>query len=123
MTGAPDDSELGRRARQARARAVVRGWEYRQRRHAKGVWFRLRRLLAGARLVYAIGADEARTLIAEGFAPEPAGLELAPPRTILVVPEARARAIAGALPVRPRLIAELLGYENLVLVPFGSAAR
>jgi hypothetical protein len=37
------------RARSVRARAAVRGWQYRQRHLAAGVCFRLRRVLADAR--------------------------------------------------------------------------
>lgn len=45
---------MRRRAAAVGSRAAVRAWEYRQRMHAKGVWFRLRRLLAESSAVYAI---------------------------------------------------------------------
>ncbi len=45
---------LERRAVQVYARAAVRAWEYRQRHHARGVWGRLRRLLAFSSKAYAI---------------------------------------------------------------------
>jgi hypothetical protein len=35
-----------RRVREQHARMLVRSLDYRQRRHARGVWFRLRRVLA-----------------------------------------------------------------------------
>ena len=38
---------LERRVRQYRSRMLIRAFDYRQRHHAGGVWFRLRRLLAG----------------------------------------------------------------------------
>jgi len=38
-----------RRNRKQRARVLARSLDYRQRRHARGVWFRLRRVLAGTR--------------------------------------------------------------------------
>jgi hypothetical protein len=97
---------------------LVRAYEYRQRRHARGVWFRLRRLLALAREAYAVPRDEAERLIAEGLQPDPVGRELGPPKTILVVPPDRATRIASARPLAVRLSAELLAAECLVLVPF-----
>ena len=42
-----------RRLRQLRSRVLVRAWDYRQRNHARGVWFRLRRVLAEASQAYA----------------------------------------------------------------------
>ena len=44
---------LRRRAAEVRARSAIRRWEYRQRHNAKGTWFRLRRVLADARQVFA----------------------------------------------------------------------
>ena len=107
-----------RRLRELRSRVVVRAFEYRQRRHARGVWFRLRRLLAFAREAYAVSRDDAEGLIAEGLQPDPVGRELGPPKTILVVPPDRAARVASARPLAVRLSAELLAAECLVLVPF-----
>lgn len=111
-------SSLERRLRQQRSRVLVRSRDYRQRRHARGVWFRLRRVLADAAAVHAIPADEARKLIAEGCRPEPVGQELEPPKLIVFVPAGRITQIetARALPVR--LGAELLGAECLALSRF-----
>ena len=39
---------LHERARRIHERALIRAWEYRQRNHSKGVWYRLRRLLVDA---------------------------------------------------------------------------
>jgi hypothetical protein len=97
---------------------LVRAFEFRQRRHANGVWFRLRRLLASASEAYAVSCDEADRLIAEGRRPEPVGRELAPPRLVFVVPASRAAGIPSARPLAVRLSAELLSAECLVLVPF-----
>jgi len=70
-----------RRLRELRSRVLVRAWDYRQRRLARGVWFRFRRVLAAANEVYALPPDEARRLVAEGCRPEAVGLELEPPRS------------------------------------------
>jgi hypothetical protein len=109
---------MERRLRELRSRALVRSWDYRQRRHARGVWFRFRRALAAAREVYALPPDEARRLVAEGCTPEPVGLELEPPRLLLFVPAERAASIPSARPLAVRLSAELLSAECLALVPF-----
>ena len=52
-----------RRIRERRARMLERSSEYRHRSHARGVWFRLRRVLADASAAFVISEDEARTLI------------------------------------------------------------
>ena len=107
-----------RRLRELRSRVLVRAFDYRQRRHARGVWFRLRRVLAFASEAYVLPRDEAGRLIAEGHVPEPVGRELEPPRVILYVPRERVAAIASARPVAVRLSAEVLSAEFLALVPF-----
>lgn len=109
-----------RRLREFRSRVVVRAFEYRQRRHAHGVWYRLRRLLAAAGEAYALARADAEGLIAEGYEPQPVGRELEPSRTILVVPVERVRRLASVRPLAVRLSAELLSAESLVLVPFRS---
>lgn len=113
MTGSQE-----RRLGEQRSRVLVRSWDYRQRRHARGVWARLRRALAGAREVYALPPDEAERLVAEGCRPEPVGLELEPPRVLLVVSAERVAQIRSARPLAVRLSAELLSAECLALVPF-----
>jgi len=109
---------LLRRLRELRSRVLVRDFDYRQRRLARGVWFRLRRVLAFASEAYVLPRDEAGRLIAEGHVPEPVGRELEPPRVILYVPRERVAAIASARPVAVRLSAEVLSAEFLALVPF-----
>jgi hypothetical protein len=112
----------GRRLRELRSRVVVRAFDYRQRRHARGVWFRFRRLLAFAKEAYAIPRDEGERLIAEGYRPEPVGRELEPERVVLFVPAARVGAIATAQPLAVRLSAEVLSVECLALVAFEAEA-
>lgn len=122
MTRAEAIAVLQARARGARARASVRSWEYRQRHRAKGAWFQLRRLLAATDTAWRLPEEDARRLLAEGYEPAPAGSLLEPPKLILVVPEARLRAIAGRVPVDLRLGPELLAARFLGLVPFRPAA-
>jgi hypothetical protein len=99
---------------------LVRAFDHRQRRHARGVWFRLRRVLTFASEAYALPRDEGERLIAEGHQPEPVGHELAPPRLILFVPRERVTRTASARPLAVRLSAEVLSTECLALVPFGT---
>ncbi len=106
------------RVRRYRQRAVVRAWQYRQRHHAHGVWFRLRRLLTGASAAYAISLGDVEALLAEGFACEPVAGELASPRVIVVVPEDRVARLASAQSLPVGLGAALLAAEYLVLTPF-----
>jgi hypothetical protein len=109
---------LNRRVADLRRRVLVRSWEYRQRHHARGVWFRLRRLLADASAAFAISDDEARALVAEGFRIEAVGRALEPPKVILFAPADRVRRLASARPVPVRLGRELLEAEYLVLTRF-----
>ncbi len=113
MTG-----DLERRIRQARSRVAVRAWAYRQRHHAKGVWMRLRRVLADAQSAYAIPGNEVERLLAEGFRAEPVGQELEPPKVVLFVPAERAARISGAREIPVRLEVALLEAPALVLVRF-----
>ena len=111
-------SALDRRLRAFQSRVLVRGWDYRQRRHARGVWFRLRRVLADTRAAWAIPRAEADRLLAEGFLPEPVGHELAPPKLIVFAPADRIARIAGARPLAVRLGAGLLQADCLALSRF-----
>jgi hypothetical protein len=112
---------LERRVGELRRRVLLRSWEYRQRDHARGVWFRLRRLLADASGAFVIPAEEASTLLAEGFRAEPVGQALEPPKVIVFVPAARVARIASARPVPVRLGRELLEARHLALTPFETA--
>jgi hypothetical protein len=100
---------LQQRARQYRSRMLIRAWDYRQRRHARGVWFRLRRLLAGTSHAYVISENDAEQLRAEGLRVEPAGLEIEPPKVIVVAPAPRVTALASAQEVPVSLGGDLLG--------------
>ncbi len=114
----PHSSVLELRARRIRANAAVRSWEYRQRHHAKGTWFRLRRLLTDARECWKIAGTEAAKLLAEGYTPEPVGHELEPRKTILVLSRGRLEAIADREQIRVSLSAAFLAADCLVLIPF-----
>lgn len=113
---------LERRVREQRARVLVRSFDYRQRHHARGVWFRLRRVMADAGGAYVIAEDEARRLITEGHRAEPVGQELEPPKLIIMASSARIAQIASAQPVPMRLSGELLAAECLALSPFETIA-
>jgi len=110
--------DLERRARQVRSRVAVRAWEYRQRHHAKGVWMRLRRILADAQAAYVIPVGEAERLIMEGSRPETVGRELEPPKVILFLPAERVARLTGAREIPVRLEVELLEAPALALVRF-----
>lgn len=114
---------LERRVRQLRSRMIVRSWDYRQRRHARGAWFRLRRVLADARAAYVIPCDAARMLIAEGRQAEPVGGELEPPKLIVFVHAERLARIPSARPVPLRLGGELLAAGCLALTPFDTPSQ
>lgn len=113
---------LERRLRQMRSRWLVRSWDYGQRRHARGVWFRLRRVLADASEAYDLPREEAEALVAAGYRAEPVGHELEPPKLIVFVPVARIAQIANARTLAVRLSAEPLAAEWLALVPFDSSS-
>jgi len=109
---------LEKRVRAARSRAAVRAWEYRQRNHAKGTWYRLRRLLADASVAYDLTEHAARQLLAEGHKPEPVGEQMEPPKTILCVPGERIDTIVDKRPIPVRLGADFLMARYVALVRF-----
>jgi hypothetical protein len=109
---------LHRRARLIRERELVRGWEYRQRDHAKGVWYRFRRVLVDAAEAWVIDDRDADRLAALGRAALPVGAELQPPKRIFFV---TAEELAGAPSRRRvplRMAGELLEARNLALIAF-----
>jgi len=118
VRGSAAQDALEVRARKVRTRAAIRAWEYRQRHHAKGVWFRLRRLLALSASAWSIPEAEADRLLAEGYEPDPVGALLEPPKVLLVVPEDRLSKVADHTAVPLRLGSELLAARFLALVPF-----
>ena len=77
---------LERRVRQYRSRMLIRAFDYRQRHHAGGVWFRLRRLLAETSQAYVVSENEAAQLRQEGFRVEPVGGELLSAACLVLVP-------------------------------------
>jgi hypothetical protein len=109
---------LERRARELRARAIIRSWEYRQRHHARGVWFTLRRVLADASAAFVISSEDSATLVAEGNRVEPVGQALDPPKVILFAPAERLARLASAREVTVRLSREVLEARHLALTPF-----
>lgn len=110
---------LHRRARQARARAQVKRWQYCQRHHAQGTWHLLARLLADSRAVFVVSESESEALGSEGIAAEAVGAMLEPPRTIRFVPEARIARLESRREIPVRLGPELLAARHLVLSRFG----
>jgi hypothetical protein len=113
---------LERRIRELRSRVLVRSWDYRQRRHARGIWFRLRRLLADASQAYAITRQDADVLVAEGYRVAPVGREIEPTKLIVFAPAARMAEVASRRPLAVRLSAELMRADCLALVPFRDEA-
>jgi hypothetical protein len=110
---------LERRARRVRARASVRQWEYRQRRHAKGVWVRLARLLADASHAWEIDGATANQLVAEGCQVESVGLELEPEKTLIVLSSKHPDpAGVGIRPIPVNVGAELLAARHVALRRF-----
>ena len=96
----------------------MRAWEYRQRNLARGVWGRLRALLADSARVCVISDADADALEASGERPAAAAGELAPQRRWYVIPAARLESLASRREITVRLSAELLAAPNLALVPF-----
>ena len=107
---------LHERARRANERAVIRAWEYRQRHHAKGVWFRFRRALADAAEAWILSEGEAALLEKRGHAPLPVGLELVPPKRLFFLSRKELEAISERRLVRTRLSTEVLLAGSLALI-------
>lgn len=109
---------LERRVTEQRARVLVRCWNCRQRHHARGVWFRLRRVLAGASAAFVVAADDAAALLAEGYRADPVGDALEPRKVIVFTSAARVARIRSAREVPVRLGPDVLEADHLVLTPF-----
>jgi hypothetical protein len=114
---------LHRRAREIRARLAVRAWEFRQRHHAKGVWFRLRRVLADTEFAFAIDDADADALAREGGAELQVGRELAPAKRLYLVDRERAERLSSRVPLVVRIGMDLLAARNVALVPFEGVAK
>lgn len=99
-------------------RLAVRAWEYRQRHGSKGVWDRLRFVLALSEHAFAIDDAMAASLTAQGHRPHAVGAELEPQRMYVVLAAEDARCVAGAQEIAVRLDAEFLGHAKVALVLF-----
>lgn len=117
MTDGPLE-RMEARARAVRARATVRRWEYRQRNHAAGAWFHLRRVLADAKAAYAVSDEEASQLVADGYRPEACGRELSPEKLILFVDEARLPSLQSRRAIPLALGPDLLTATAVILLAF-----
>jgi hypothetical protein len=109
------------RLREIHARAAIQKWNYRQRNHAAGVWFRLRRVLADAKDAYVISPEDAATLIAEGYVAEPVGAELSPEKTLIFADGDRIDRLVSKNPILVRLSPDFLTSPAVALVPFDPA--
>ena len=111
-------ASLHERAKRIRERALVLAWEYRQRDHAKGTWFRLRRTLVDAAEAWVISSEDGELLVGRGVEPSPAGLALEPRKRLFFVDPT----VLATLPSRRRIAvglnAELLGARDVALVAF-----
>jgi hypothetical protein len=114
----PAVEKLRARAEAVRSRALVRRHELRQLPYARGAWFRLRRLLAGATRALVVSPEQIEALRREGLAPSPVGAELHPEKAIICVTADRALGLTVVRELRPALSAELLAATHLVLVSF-----
>jgi hypothetical protein len=113
---------LRERVRRIHERTLIRAWEYRQRNHAKGVWYRFRRVLVDAAQAWVIGDLEADRLERDGRVPLPVGAELAPPKRLFFLTEQELVALSDRRMVPVRLCAELLQARNLALIRHRGAA-
>ena len=110
--------KLTQRASAMKHRAALMGFEYRQRNHANGVWFHLRRALADSRRAYTISESVAQELLLEGAQKVEAGERLEPPKVIFVVSEKRMKAVSEKHPIAVRLGPEFLTAQFIALSPF-----
>ena len=108
---------LHARVRRIRERTLIRAWEYRQRHHSKGVWFRLRRVLVDAGQAFIISPEQADQLEAAGHLPLPVGQEIEPQKRMFFISAQRLSELSSARSIRVGLCAELLESRNLALVP------
>ena len=115
---------LENRLRLVRSRATVRAWEYRQRNHAKGTWYRLRRLLADASVAYALTERAARELLAEGHRSEPVGEQMNVTRLRLESDQTflEARTNRGGLTIPAQELAARLLHCGVCAVLFPASA-
>lgn len=106
------------RLRKMKQRLAVRAWEYRQRATSKGVWDRLRALLALSERALALDADAAEALVRAGARPHPVGAALEPPRQYFVLRPADASLVSGGREIPVRLDSGFLDEPRVALVLF-----
>ena len=113
---------LHRRERAIREAVLIRAWKYRQRNHAGGAWYRLRRTLVDAAEVWVLDESGAELLERAGSKALAVGSELIPAKSMYVITRAQLEAIPNRRPIAVRLSAELLAARYLALVPHDPAA-
>ncbi len=113
---------LHQRARGIREQALIRSWEYRQRNHTKGVWYRFRRVLVDAAQAWIIEDRDADRLEREGRIPLPVGRELAPPKRLFLLTMEDLKSMSAPRQVPVRLCSELLLARNLALIAHAGTA-
>ncbi len=96
---------------------MIRSWEYRQREHSNGVWYRLRRVLVDAEQVWVIDETEADRLETGGHKPHSVGRELSPHKRLFYVTPEELATITGCRQIAVRLDAEFLGARSMALIP------
>ena len=116
-------AKLHERVRVLRARAAIQRWEIRQRGHAAGSWFALERLFALNSRAWILSAQEAETLVAAGYEPDPAGLAFEQQRRIYIVRPSEIHLLAGAREIALRSSVELLLAPAIALVPFALSSE
>jgi hypothetical protein len=109
------------RAKAVRARALVRAWEYRQRHHAAGMWFRLRLTLVDAEEAYAISADDAALLREGGSAQAECGREMSPEKPMFFVEAEGLTRLPSRRQIPVNLGPEFLAAVAVALVKFEDA--
>jgi hypothetical protein len=114
--------KLHDRARRMRERELIRAWEYRQRSHSNGVWYRIRRVLVDAAEAWIIDEHTADRLENQGHIPLPVGREFSPPKRVFSLSVEESNAVPHRRRIPVRLCAELLQARSLVLFPHEFAA-
>lgn len=108
---------MHQRVERIRQRGAIRRWEFRQRRYAHGVWFRLRRVLADAAEAYAIDDADVERLLKSGNRAESVGAELEPKKTLAFVERSELAELHSARRVAVEL-KEIVATANLALIRF-----
>jgi hypothetical protein len=116
-------SVLERRARDAKSRALVRSWEYRQRNLARGIWFELRRILADTERAFVLSDDVAAEVLHSGAKLEAAGARLEPKKRIMFVTADELSGYTDIREIPVNLGVDFVAARNIALLPFPSCAR